>query len=93
MKGVAVVTTTQQEREQRVTTHTLHVMDHTGDTRLTWASGAEAEVAAARAMFDELKGKGYLAYTVQADGKPGEVIRRFDPDAEAIIMSPQLVGG
>ncbi len=84
---------TATETEQR-TQHALHVMDHTGDTKLVWDGDAGPEVEAAREMFDKLKGDGYLAYTVNpADGSKGDVIREFDPSAQAIIMSPQLVGG
>ncbi len=72
---------------------TLIVLDHTGDTRLMWDKKAKPEVKAAKEMFDAMKEKGYLAYTVNKDGSPGEVINEFDPKAEKIIMSPQLVGG
>lgn len=71
----------------------LIVLDHTGDTRLMWDKKAKPEVKAAEEMFDAMKAKGYLAYTVNKDGSPGEVINKFDPKAEKIIMSPQLVGG
>lgn len=73
--------------------HTLHVLDHTGDSRTIWNPENQDEVDAAKATFDRLKKKGYLAYTVEEDGKRGEVIRRFDPAAGKIIMAPQLVGG
>ena len=71
----------------------LIVLDHTGDTRLMWDKKAKPEVKAAQELFDKMKAKGYLAYTVNKDGSPGEVINEFDPKAEKIIMSPQLVGG
>lgn len=79
--------------EDKTVTGTLHAMDHTGDTRFMWDKDKPEEVAAAKAQFDTLKRKNYLAYTVNADGSQGEVIREFDPEAQAIIMSPQLVGG
>ena len=73
--------------------HSLHIMDGSGDTRMTWGDNT-AEVDAARSTFTELKGKGFLAYTVDpTDGSKGEVIQEFDPEARAIIMAPQLVGG
>lgn len=71
----------------------LSILDRTGDTKIIWDSAQEAEVDAARATFDDLKRKGYLAYTVNKKGDKGEVIKKFDPDAEKIIMSPALVGG
>lgn len=71
----------------------LIVMDQTGDTRSIWNPDNEDEVAAARVQYDKLKRKGYLAYTVKADGGQGEVIRDFDPTAGKIIMTPPLQGG
>lgn len=72
---------------------TLSVLDGTGDSKFMWDADNEDEVIAAGNQFDELKRKGYLAYSVDKDGNKAEVIHEFDPDAEKIIMSPQLVGG
>jgi hypothetical protein len=69
------------------------VLDHTGDTRMMWDPDVKDEVDAAKATFDKMKKKGYLAYTVKKDGEPGEVVQAFDPKAGKIIMTPQLVGG
>lgn len=75
-------------------TGTLHTLDRTGDTRVMWDKGNADEVTAARRTFDDLKKKGYLAYrAVGKKGDRGEVIREFDPAAERIIMTKQLVGG
>jgi hypothetical protein len=71
---------------------TLRSLDGTGDTRVNWDPDNASEVEAARAHYDSLKAKGYLAYRVQGEGQ-GEVIRQFDPTASEIIMAPQLVGG
>lgn len=76
-----------------MTEHTLHVLDHTGDTRTLWNPENQAEVDAAKETFTRLKKKGYLAYSVDESGERGEVIREFDPTAGRIIMAPQLVGG
>lgn len=73
--------------------HELAVMDHTGDTKLIWDEDNEVEVDAARQMFDTLKKKGYIAYSVDKKGEKGEVIKKFDPTAEKIIMAPPTVGG
>jgi hypothetical protein len=69
------------------------MLDHTGDTRMMWDPDVKDEVDAAKATFDKMKKKGYLAYTVQKNGEPGEVIQAFDKSAGKIIMTPQLVGG
>lgn len=71
----------------------LRVMDRTGDTKLIWDAGNQDEVDAAKATFERLKGKRYLAYAVKKNGEKGTVIQEFDPDAEKIIMAPQMVGG
>lgn len=71
----------------------LEVLDHTGDTKLEWNPRVQAEVDVARGMFDGLKAKGYLAYKLDRNGEKGEVIRTFDPDAERIVMNPQMQGG
>lgn len=72
---------------------TMHIMDVTGDTKIMWSADNPDEVEAAKATFDKLKSKKFLAYTVRDDGEKGEVIRNFDKTAERIIMAPQLVGG
>ena len=71
----------------------LCVMDQTGDTKTIWDKNNPEEVEVARATFDKLKKKKYVAYSVGKDGEKGKVITEFDPDAEKLIMSPPLAGG
>ena len=71
----------------------LCALDDTGDTRLQWDQNAPEEVVKAKARFDELKKKGYLAYSVNAKGDQGVVLKDFDPTAERIIMHSQMIGG
>lgn len=72
----------------------LAIMDHSGDTKLMWDSENEDETENARRTFATMKAKGFMAYTVKGkSGDKGEVIREFDPDAESIIMVPQMKGG
>jgi len=73
--------------------HELACIDLTGDTKITWDPSNEDEVEAAEATFDRLRGKGYLAYTVDEDGEQGEVITKFDPQARRIILTPPMAGG
>jgi len=78
------------------TPHTMHVLDHSGDTTITWNPDREAEVSAAREMFARLRGNRYLAYRRDpeaAGGGRGETIHEFDPQAREIVMVPQTVGG
>lgn len=74
-------------------TSTLHVLDATGDTRIEWDPKSKDEVRIARKAFEEAKSKKMLTYKVRADGSAGEQIREFDPNAERIIATRQLVGG
>lgn len=74
-------------------THELAVLDETGDTKLIWDEDKPEEVDAAKAMFERLKEKGYVAYAVDRKGEKGEVLERFNRSAEKIIMAPQMKGG
>lgn len=72
----------------------MKIMDPSkGDVKVIWNPDVPAEVESARAQFNTLRGKGYLAYSVGARGRRGEQIREFNPDAESIILAPPLVGG
>ncbi len=63
-----------------------------GDVPIGWDLDKPDEIAAAKAIFDSLTKKGYLAYRFQGD-KKGTHIRHFDPNAEKIILTPALRGG
>jgi len=72
----------------------LQVMDAAaGDYKVIWDRDDRDLVDEARATFERLKKKGYIAYKVEGDGSKGEIIHEFDPDAEKLIMSPPLMGG
>ena|SRR5579859_3247221 len=65
-----------------------------GDLRLMWDKSNRGEVRAARETFDRMIKEGHVAYRVTGkDGAQGEVMRRFDPEAERIVMVKQTVGG
>lgn len=72
-------------------TSSMHVLDRTGDTEITWDSDQRTEIDAAREHFAKLKSKGYMAYTVRGDNRTQ--IHAFDETAERIVMAPPLVGG
>lgn len=72
----------------------LAVMDRTGDTKVVWDPDNEVEVANAKRTFDDLRKKGFLAYTVnERDASKGTHITEFDPEAGKIILSPPIIGG
>jgi hypothetical protein len=64
-----------------------------GDVRVMWDPNSPAETMMARKTFDEMVGKGHLAFAVKGDGAKGKQIREFDPDAEKIILAPAMQGG
>lgn len=72
----------------------MKVMDPTGHTEITWDADVPAEVAVAKAAFKELtEQKGYQAFRVGRNGRQDERMREFDPEAEKVLMIPQLKGG
>lgn len=70
-------------------------LDESGDTKVIWDTENEAEVAAAREMFERLVTDGnFAAFKAEGkDGHKGKQIRKFDPEAERIILVPPMVGG
>jgi hypothetical protein len=72
----------------------LAVINHEGDTKITWNKSNDTEVEAARRAFDYLKEKGHSFFKMSASGEQrGDRLRDFDPDAERIIAVPRMVGG
>ena len=74
-------------------TSTLHVLDHSGDTRIEWDPSNPDEVEMARRAFKTAQDKKMLIYKTRADGSKAEQLREFDPRAERIIATRQTVGG
>lgn len=64
-----------------------------GDLKIIWDPDNEDEVSAAKKQFNELTGKGFMAFAVGRGGKKSERIRSFDPDAEKVILAPPLSAG
>lgn len=71
----------------------MAILDSTGDTRHTWDRNNAEEVAEMRALFDRMKAKGMVAYSVKRSGEKDKTIKQFDPNAEKIIFAPATVGG
>ena len=70
------------------------VMDVSGDMKQIWDPRKAAEVEEQRRIFERLtKDKGYRAYNVTDDNKPGEPMEAFDASAGRVIFRPQFVGG
>lgn len=72
----------------------MAIMGKEGDTKIIWDQNNNDEVENAKATFDRLRGKGYLAFKVVGkEGDKGEQMNDFDPKVERIIFAPQLRGG
>jgi hypothetical protein len=78
----------------------LRVISKRGDERVRWneqdALAGEPEAIAAireaERIFAEERARGATAFRVDP-GKPVERLEQFDPQAEQIILVPEVVGG
>lgn len=70
----------------------LIVMDHTGDSRMSFTPGDAPATQAAMTRFNELMAQGHIAYKEGSDGEK-TLTRKFDATAERITVHPQLIGG
>lgn len=69
----------------------MRIQDRSGDSVMEWDVADEAAVKAAEKVFNDLLAKQHLGYKKTVEG--GEVLRRFDPTAEEIVVAIPLVGG
>jgi hypothetical protein len=78
----------------------LRIMNSSGDRSVRWDRGkvqvgdpeAMAAVREAERVFEEAKARGATGFKV-TPGRPAERIEQFDPEAEQIIVVPQVAGG
>lgn len=72
----------------------MAVMNELGDKKTIWDRANPVEVEAAKNEFRFFKEKGYMAYKVEGkEGRRGEILHAFDPEAERIIFAPPMKGG
>jgi len=72
----------------------MRVMDpKAGDLKVVWDPDNTDETDQAEKTFDEMIAKGFTAYAVDRKGEKAEVIQKFDPDADALILAPRVIGG
>jgi len=72
----------------------MRTLDPSGHSEHHWDADVPAEVEAARAHFNLMTGtKGYHAFRINAGGERASRMTSFDPEAEAMILMPQLSGG
>ncbi len=74
---------------------TMRILDHTGDTAVTWDLDDETAVRAAEEIFEREAAQSKMAFA-RSFGAPveqAERIRSFDPSAEEIIWVRPIQGG
>lgn len=71
----------------------LRVLDSSGDTKTVWDADNADEVEVARETFKKFKDKGYAIFRVNKKGEQGELMHKFDAEAEKMIAVPRVVGG
>jgi len=72
----------------------IREINRKGDLKLSWDSDNEKEVAAAKEVFDKrVKEEGWAAFAEKRLGGKGDRIKTFDPNAERIVLVPQIAGG
>lgn len=70
----------------------LSIMDSSGDKEATWDPDSPGEVAAAKAIFDAVKKRGYLVYS-QPAGEGAVGLAQFDSKVETMVAVPPIVAG
>ena len=71
----------------------LRVLDKGGDREIPWDPEDREQLADARFVFETLVRAGYQAYRLEEDGRTGEFVRRFQPEAYEIVLAPRFQGG
>jgi len=70
----------------------LSIMDSSGDKEVTWDPDNPADVAAAKAIFDAVRKRGFMIYS-QPAGEGGVALGQFESDVETMVAVPPIVAG
>ena len=73
--------------------HTMSAMGIAGDTKVEWDPDNKDEVRVAERTFGILTQKGFMGFRIYDDGKKGQKLTEFDPQAESILLVPPMQGG
>jgi hypothetical protein len=73
----------------------MRILDHTGDTAVTWDLDDETTLRAAEEIFEREAAQSKMAFArpLGAPVEQAERIRSFDPAAEEIIWVRPIQGG
>ena len=71
----------------------LRILGKGGDKEISWTPEDREQLDDARFVFETLLREGYHAYSLEEDGRTGEFLRGFKPEAHEIVLAPRFVGG
>jgi len=71
----------------------IETMNSSGDFKIMWDRNNPGEVTAAKAAFDQAIAAKSAVFAVKTKGGKGDKVKEFDPNAERLMVVPQLVGG
>ena len=69
------------------------LMGSGGDTKYIWDPQDATEVDIAERSFNELVGKGYLAFRVDDEGEKAERMDKFEAKSGRVILTKPPIGG
>ena len=72
-------------------THSLRILDQSGDTKLTYDPSDREAVLEVERRFTRLMEQNFVAFDVST--QPGRIMTTFDPKASEVIVSPRFAGG
>jgi hypothetical protein len=71
----------------------LRILGRGGDKELPWDRENPEQLDDARFVFETLLREGYQAYSLDQNGRTGEHLRQFNPEADEIVFAPRFRGG
>jgi len=80
-------------RAKKTCLRMMKILNESGDDRLVWDRDNGKQAKEAKAKFEELLGKNYMAFSVDSKGNKNRRIEEFDVDAEEILMVPPTSKG
>jgi hypothetical protein len=71
----------------------LRVLGKGGDKEIPWNPEDREQLDDARFVVETLLREGYQAYSLEENGRTGEFLRRFKPEAHEVVLAPRFQGG
>ena len=71
----------------------LRILGKDGDREIPWDPADPQQLEDVRCGFETLLRQGYQAYSLDANGRTGEHLRQFTPEADEIVLAPRFRGG